>query len=73
MDLLPALALLASIFACFLSAMSYILQKKAHLATEKTDEPAWKSCNWISGLILVIVAGVINVGAAPFADLVFLS
>mmetsp|Transcript_104075 Transcript_104075/g.143999 ORF Transcript_104075/g.143999 Transcript_104075/m.143999 type:complete len:111 (+) Transcript_104075:99-431(+) len=54
----------------FFSALSLIMQKIAHKRAEKTKGNAFKSCLWISGMALFIVANVSNMAVLPYADMV---
>ena len=58
----------------FLAALGYVLQKRAHIASESAVAaggppiPQLKSAQWLAGLACMIVSALLVVASAPFLD-----
>ena len=56
----------------FLSALGYVLQKRAHVANSRLPErerrPLWRSVAWSLGLASMVASALLVVASAPFLD-----
>lgn len=54
----------------FLAALGYVLQKRAHIASEAAVAPIpqFKSAQWLAGLACMVVSALLVVASAPFLD-----
>lgn len=58
----------------FLAALGYVLQKRAHLASEKAVAaggaavPSTRSPQWLAGLVCMVLSALLVVASAPFLD-----
>lgn len=65
-----ALGFTLTIAGTFLAATGYVLQKWAHIESEKATEklPSWKYWKWSAGLVCMVISATLVVLASPYLD-----
>lgn len=62
-------SILVGLISCFFNALSYIIQKKAHLLNENTpSRPIYRHPVWIFGFLLLLIGGLISIATMGFLD-----
>ena len=66
-------AFLGDLFATFLSQVSYLLMKYAHIEAEETQKSAFCSCRFLSALLCMALAQVFHLGSLPYLPLILVA
>ena len=68
-----AWAFIIDLAATFLSQIAYLVIKFAHIDADKTQKSAVFSCKFLTGLVSLIISGVIHIVMMPFCPLILLA